>query len=165
MTYLSKQLIALILGASFSVGCYGESKELDLGTVPIGGLPDALDRFISTDCGGDRGFSDCSAVDAEGKKYAFFDGALVRVSARAGKGQNPIRLPLGIKFGEDIKWARTKVARQLGIKLVPAIGEKGVVVYASGCVIKSKDQWYCSIELIAVNRNRLVEIVERANTP
>lgn len=165
MTYLLKQLIALMLGASFSVGCYSKSNGSDLGIVPIGGVPDALDRFVSTDCGGDRGFSDCSAVDAEGKEYAFFDGALVRVSARAGTGRDPTRLPLGMKFGEDIKLTRTKVARQLGINLVPAIGEKGVVVYASGFVIKSKDQWFYSIELIADNRNRLVEIVERANTP
>ena len=165
MTYLSRQMIALILGASFSVGCFGKNNKANLGIVPIGGLPAALDQFISTDCGGDRSFSDCSAVDAEGKEYAFFNGARVRVSARVGKGRNSIRLPLGMKFGEDIKRARAKVVRQLGIKLVATVSQDGVVVYASGFVIKSKDQWYYSIELISDSQNRLVEIVERANTP
>jgi hypothetical protein len=158
-------MIALILGVSISIGCYGKSNERNLGIIPIGGLPKALDRFVSTDCGSDKHFSDCSAVDAEGKKYAFFDGALVRVSARAGQGKELVRLPLGIRFGEDIKQASAKVERQLGIKLVSAVGEKGIIVYTSGFVIKSKGQWLYSIELISDDKNRLVEIVERADVP
>jgi hypothetical protein len=165
MAYISKQIAAFVLGTNLIFTCYAKTNDSDLGIVPIGGLPEARDRFVSSDCGGDQGFSDCSAVDAEGRQYAFFDGALIRVSARAGETKNVVRLPMGMRFGEDIKAAGAKVARQLGIKLERTIDEKGVVVYASGFVIKSKNQWYYSIELVSDNKNHLVEIVERANLP
>jgi len=137
-----------------------------LGLIPIGGVPKDLSVFVSTDCNKyEPKFHDCSAHDAQGRKYAFFDGGLARVSVDKNSASEDLRLPAGIQFGEDIKSAATKVEATLGIKLSSGKSVNRSIVYASDFVVRSNTGSTYSFELIADEETRLIEVIERANLP
>lgn len=138
----------------------------DLGLIPIGGVPIDMSIFTSTDCNKyEPNFYDCSADDAQGRKYAFFNGGLARVSVDKNSASEDLRLPAGIQFDENIKSAATKVEATLGIKLSSGKSSNGTIVYASNFVVRSSTGSAYSLELIADKNERLVEVIERANLP
>lgn len=138
----------------------------DLGLIPIGGVPIDMSIFTSTDCNKyEPKFYDCSADDAQGRKYAFFHGGVARVSVNKNSASDGLRLPAGIQFGENIKSAATKVGATLGVKLSFGKSQDGMIVYASDFIVRSITGSTYSFELIADEEGRLVEVIERVNLP
>jgi hypothetical protein len=138
--------------------------ELDLGVVPIGGIPKDMSVFVSSDCGKlQPKFADCSAQDATGRRYAFFGGALSKVSANRGEVTKTLRLPAGIMFGEDVGAAAKKIAAGFNIKLKRGASSDGRTVYSSDYVVRSTAGIFYSVELTADGNGYLSEVVERTD--
>ena len=165
--FVSTAVLACLLVPGACAGIKGktaQASDFDLGLVPIGGVPKDMNLFASTDCGKlQPKFADCSAQDAYGRRYAFFDGALSKVSISKGDVSRPLRLPAGIAFGEEIDSAAKKVAAVFGIKLERGVSSDGQVIYSSDYVAKASTGIYYSVELSADSKGRLAEVVERTD--
>ncbi|MGN6512304.1 MAG: hypothetical protein ACTHKZ_01850, partial [Lysobacteraceae bacterium] len=126
----------LAVSATWAAVDSGHSKSLDLGVVPIGGVPGDMSIFKSNDCGSPPKLLDCSARDAQGRRYVFFEGALSKVSANSRDTALALRLPGGVAFGEDVQAAASKVEAAFGISLKRGIAD-GRIIYSSDYVAKS----------------------------
>jgi hypothetical protein len=157
--------VLLLLCACAAAQADSARRLLDLGIVPIGELPANLRIFKSTDCGNDPIFSDCFASDAQGREYVFFDGMLTRVSLRKSAARGTLRLPAGLRFGEPIDLAEDKAKKFFNIDMEGGKNADGRVSYASDFVIRQKSGTLVSLELIADDQHRLVEIVQRVDSP
>lgn len=146
-------LAAILAAASACAGVgvpAGGGNDMDLGVIPIGAVPKDMRVFVESDCiQQPSSHADCSAQDATGRRYAFFDGALSRVSVTRTEAASSLRLPAGLEFGEEIDKAADKVQRVFGIKLDRGSSYDGHVVYSSDFVIRSSAGITYSIELIA----------------
>ncbi len=132
--------------------------------MPIGAIPQDMSLFASTDCDElHPRFADCSAQDVDGRRYAFFDGALSRVSARRDDVSEDISLPGGIAFGEKVALSVKKVEVALGTNLERDVSPDGQVVYASDYVATASTGLLFSVELSADDKGRLTEVVERTD--
>lgn len=117
-----------------------------------------------SDCGAQQPkFADCSAEDAQGREYVFFGGALSIVSTTQKKAAKSLRLPAGLKFGEPIDQAAEKARKAFSVKLDKDTTREGKTFYSSDFAIKSSKGVSFSIELIADEKERLNEIVERTD--
>lgn len=161
-------VLASVLAAAHA--CAGErvpaggGGRMDLGVIPIGAAPKDMGVFTETDCMlQPAGFADCSAKDAEGRLYVFFDGALSRVSATNTEAASTLQLPADVKFGEPIEQAADTVHRVFGVKLDRGSSYDGHVVYSSDFTIESSVGIAYSIELIADERGKLAEFVQRTD--
>lgn len=134
-----------------------------VGIVPIGGVPQDMDAFVASDCSREPRFSDCSAQDAEGRRYAFFGGALSKVSITKDEAAQTLRLPAGMQFGEEVETSAKKVSSAMGVKLDRGSTLSGQTVYSSDFIIQSPAGVLYSIELIADEEGLLTEVVERTD--
>jgi hypothetical protein len=142
----------------------GGDGDTELGVIPIGGVPKDMRVFVESDCEEQpQKFADCSAQDAEGRRYAFFDGVLSKVSVIKAEAESTLRLPAALEFGENIEQAAEKVRRVFGAKLDRGSSHDGRVVYSSDFAIKSSVGVAYSIELIADEQGHLVEVVQRTD--
>lgn len=132
-----------------------------LGLVPIGGVPTTLDIFDTTDCD-ELGYADCSGVDYAGRRYAFFGGALSRVSATAAD-TNGQRLPFDLRFGEPIEAAAAKAGDGYAIALDRGVSPGEAIVYSSDFIVESMPGVVHSVELVADSAGRLAEVIERTD--
>jgi len=138
--------------------------DINLGVIPIGGKPQDLQLFVSTDCGKvSPAYADCSAQDTDGRRYAFFDGVLSKISIRQADAASTLKLPAALEFGENIERAAERITKVMAVKLDRAPTHDGHVVYSSDFVLKSSAGVMYSIELIADEQGRLVEIVARTD--
>lgn len=166
-----RTILVMALAVSVAaVACAGNggsaagSIDADLGLIPIGGVPRDMRVFVASDCESlPDGLADCSAQDADGRQYAFFDGALSKVSVSDSDAVKSLRLPVGLIFKEDINHSAKKVADKLGVKLDRATNHDGRTTYSSDFSIRSSAGVLYSIELIADAQGRLVEVVERTD--
>lgn len=160
-------LAAILAAASACAGDRaptGGGSDTDLGVMPIGAVPKDMRLFVESDCIQQPSkFADCSAQDAEGRRYAFFDGALSRVSVTKAEAASTLRLPAALEFGEEIEKAADKVQRVFGIKLDRVTSYDGHVVYSSDFVVESSVGIAYSIELIADKQGQLAELVQRTD--
>lgn len=156
---------AMLLGICMSeVACAGQRGAAPVlgpswGEVAIGGVPDTLTRFVQSDCAiSDPKFLDCSAVDAAGRAYVFFDGALARISATHEGISSNANLPFDLAFGELLESAIAKVARHTGKK--PAISRtgSGERVATWEYAFRSKADVVYSLELVAGAKSGLQEL-------
>jgi hypothetical protein len=162
--------VAMFAFLSVSIACAGNESTIegsvgpDLGVVPVGGIPKDMSVFVSSDCGTFKPkFADCSAQDGEGRRYAFFNGALSKVSASRSEATEALRLPAGIEFGEDVESAAKKVVAVFNIKLERGASPNGLIVYSSDYVVRSSAGRLYSVELIADEKGHLTEVVERTD--
>lgn len=164
-----KQWIRLMTTEMYLVMAMGcaESQavvDTDLGIIPIGSKPESLKYFVSSDCGRlPQGYADCSAQDAYGRRYAFFDGGLSRVWVTRGEASKNPRLPAGVEFGEDIETAAEKIERAFRVGLDRGKSHDGRTVYSSDFAIRSSVGVMYAIDLIADDEGRLSEIVARTD--
>jgi hypothetical protein len=153
-----------LLGAACAPAWDAEASSADLGRIPIGAKSIDLNIFVSSDCKQSaHGFSDCSARDAEGREYAFFDGALSKISARKADTAEHLSLPANLRFGESIDLSAQKIAHAFKVHLNRAPSSEGRVVYSSDFVLRSSAGTMYSIELSADEQENLTEIVERTD--
>lgn len=157
--------VLLLLCACAAAQSDSTRGNLELGIMPIGELPASLRIFESTDCGKDPLFSDCFASDAQGREYVFFDGMLTRVSLKKSEAKGSVRLPAGLRFGERIDVAAHKAKKVFNIDMEGGKNADGRVSYASDFVIRQKSGTLVSLELIADDQYRLVEVVQRVDLP
>ncbi|WP_434213419.1 hypothetical protein [[Pseudomonas] boreopolis] len=128
----------------------------------IGDVPRDMTAFSSTDCDKPEKLSDCSARDAQGREYAFFDGALSRIVVKKGDAKLGVVLPAGMVFGEDIEASKEKASGFYRISFDR--GEiNGGTVYSSGFDIRSPSGIEYSIELIADESGKLKEVIQRTD--
>ena len=169
---MSRVIVSIVLLACVcaSAACTDKNGNLkkvvsfDLGVLPVGGVPNDMSIFVSSDCGKVQPkFADCSAQDAYGRSYDFFNGALSRVSANKDEVTKELQLPAGILFGEDVESAAKKVAERINIKLQRGTSSSGQVVYSSDYVVRSSAGIDYSIELTADAKGHLAEVVERTD--
>lgn len=132
----------------------------DLGLIPIGSVIKDARMFETTDC--ESGFSDCSAMDKDRRRYYFFDGALSRVSVRSGETSGNIKIPGGIRLGENIEEALRKARLAFGIDFYEGKSGKNTILVSTRDVSSSLGVDY-SLELVGDENNRLVEIVQRTD--
>ena len=161
---IAMQVFLVAVSACAGSGVAVVSAGSDLGSIPIGGTPSDAHIFVVSDCEHlpDR-YADCSAQDAEGRRYAFFEGALAKVWVTRAEAARALRLPAALEFGEDIERAAETVAKAYGIKLDRAPAHDGRTVYSSDFVLKSSAGVMYSIELVADEKGRLVEVAERTD--
>ena len=160
--------IAALFGLAVTTAACAESEIRgvsgdSLGLIPIGGVPQDMGVFVSSDCVRQPRFSDCSAQDAEGRRYAFFDGALSKVSISRDEATQALRLPAGLQFGEEIGTASEKISSAFGVELDRGTSSGGKVVYSSDFTIRSSAGILYSIELVADEAGRLTEMAERTD--
>lgn len=137
---------------------------VDLGRIPIGGVPNEGGIFASTDCRLlPRDLSDCSGIDAEGRRYVFFDGALSKVSVNEVDASKTLNLPAGLSFGDNLEQAAAKLEAFTGVKLDCGAGSDGSAVCSSEFVYTSSVGIKYSIELVGDRQRRLVEFIERTD--
>lgn len=168
MTRLATFGLMLALSVASTACAANKSSEgvigADLGVIPIGSVPKDMHTFVVSDCGGQEPpYADCSAEDAEGRRYVFFNGALSKVVAARVDAKKSLRLPASLEFGEDIERSAKKAALAFGVKLTRAYSYNGLEVYSSDFVVKSSVGILYSIELVADKKGRLAEVVERTD--
>lgn len=140
----------------------GKEMSGQFGEFAIGSSPKDLGVLLTTDCVGSViDLSDCSGVGVDGIRYAFFDGALSRVSANRAEVKGAVKLPGGMIFGESVVTAATKL-KDLGVSL-DRNEVNGRIVYSSNFVLKSSAGIDYSIELHSDEHGVLVEVVERTD--
>jgi len=138
------------------------SYRADLGIIPIGASPRDLDKFAATDCKNKDNFSDCSARDEDGLRYAIFDGAVSIVSAHREEVSHRIRLPAGMVLGEQIDVSASKAGK---IFLVHFYSSKSddLTVYVSKEGIRSSSGTLFTLELVGDSQRCLVKVVQRTD--
>lgn len=159
-------LAVLLVSVSACAGNKVASRDgdIDFGVIPIGGVPKDIGAFVESDCEDQsRKFEDCSAIDAKGRRYAFFDGVLSKVSVTRTEAASTLRLPAALQLGESIEQAAEKIRRFYGVKLDRALSHDGRVVYSSDFAIKSSAGVVYSIELIADKQGYLADFVQRTD--
>jgi len=136
---------------------------LQLGAIPIGASPTDFSGFRSNDCEGQEPpLSDCSAEGTDGLRYGFFDGGLTRVVAETGVADPHVRLPGGIKFGQDIDAAAAELERS-GLRFDRGRDGEGRVVHSTDFVVTSAAGVNYSLELVADVEGRLAKVIERTD--
>ncbi len=142
----------------------GQAQRETLGLFGIGEVVDGTAAFSSSDCGSSQApdFSDCTAKDAQGRAYVFFDGVLARVSAKKGEVASKEVLLAGIRFGEHIDISAQKVEAKLGLELqwVESGDRWG---YSSGYSKRSSAGVFYSLDLVADDEKKLIEVIESAD--
>jgi hypothetical protein len=158
-------LLFSVLTISCSAGVRNNSQRVDLGRIPIGAVPKDMSMFKSSDCQETEGrldFSDCSAVDGEGRRYVFFDGALSRVSAQQNEVAISAVLPAGMRFGDPVEFAKNRAESQLGLRFDRA-SVQGRMAYTSDFSLRSDAGILFSMEIIGDNDGKLVEVIQRTD--
>ena len=153
-----------LLATSCAGARVGRSHSEDnLGIIPIGAAPRDTSIFVSSDCSREPTFADCSAQDADGLQYVFFDGALSRVSAAVPEVSRMLQLPAGMKFGESITDAAEKLRSAMDIELDRSVVQGGQIIYSSDFMLRSSAGILYSIEIASDENGRLIEVVERTD--
>ncbi|WP_147319068.1 hypothetical protein [Cognatiluteimonas weifangensis] len=153
-----------LLGTACAPAWNARAGTADFGRLPIGAKPTDLNIFVTSDCEQSvHGFDDCSAKDAEGREYAFFNGVLSKVSAKKAEATDHLALPANLMFGENINLSAQKVSRAFGVNLDRAPSPEGLTAYSSDFVLRSSAGVMYSIELSADKQENLVEIVGRTD--
>ncbi|MGJ4748609.1 hypothetical protein ACQV5M_19770, partial [Leptospira sp. SA-E8] len=143
--------------------CAGDI-DVDLGLVPIGGVPKDLSTFTSTDCESSlSGYADCSAQDQDGRRYSFFGGSLSKVSIAKNEVKTVLKLPAKLRFGDDIAHSVEMVSNTFNIKINCGKSQSGNMVCSSDFVLMSSIGVLFSLEMIADDQRKLVEIIERTD--
>jgi hypothetical protein len=154
--------IALVAGAA-NADRAPARRAVDFAPIAIGSLPRDLGRFRETTCSMARdGFSDCGAVDRQGRRYTFFDGALSRVDVSRETAVG-VALPLGLAFGMDIDEAAKTFARTTGVRFDRGVNHEHRIVHSSDFVVPSSEGTMTSVELIADPDGQLAGIVQRTD--
>ncbi len=156
-------LWSLGTASACAVGYEGVKNEgFNFGVLPIGGTPKTMSLFVASDCGSQEPkFSDCSATDANGLTYDFFEGALSKISAK--KESAAVSLPAGIEFGDKIESSARAIAKAFKVKLDRSTSPYGHTVYSSDFVMKSSIGTLYSVELLADQHGRLAEVAARTD--
>jgi hypothetical protein len=140
----------------------GRSYRVDLGIIPIGGNPNDIDKFAATDCKREDNFSDCSAWDQDGIRYAIFDGAVSVVSAHRKEVSHRLRLPAGMMFGEKIDVSANKAGKFFLVHFDSSkSGDR--TVYVSREDVRSSSGRLFTLELVGDSQGRLIEVVQRTD--
>lgn len=148
--------------ALLSTSCSADEEAIGYhGLISIGDVPKSMTDFVGSDCAAGR-LDDCTAVDAQGREYVFFDGALSRISINKDSAQRGARLPADMLFGENIEKSNDKVSRFYGVSLDRGEVDGGVI-YSSGFIIRSSSGVMYSIELISDRNGKLKEVIERTD--
>lgn len=140
----------------------GHSPKIDLGIIPIGANPNDLDKFAATDCKREDNFSDCSAWDEDGIRYAIFDGAVSIVSAHRKEVSHRLRLPAGMMFGEKIDVSANKAGKFFLVHF-DSSKSSDRTVYVSREDVRSSSGRLFTLELVGDSQGRLVEVVQRTD--
>ena len=136
------------------------------GAIAIGQPIPKSGNFTHSNCDDVKeGPGDCTASDAGGWIYSFYEGKLIRLSLDASVTNLNAVLPAGVVFGEDVALSAKKIGRAYGVVMKRGTTEQSQAVYASEFVVRSVTGWTYSIELIADNKGGLQKIVARANFP
>lgn len=138
-----------------------EPTKAGLGSLSIGDVPKDLSGFSNSDCDA-RGLSDCTANDAQGRRYVFFDGALSRISIKRGGAAQNLTLPAGVVFGESIDLSKEKAAAYYRVSFDRGVLGK-IIIYSSGFEIESSSGVLYSLELISDDSGKLEEVVQRTD--
>lgn len=138
------------------------SDRVDLGIIPIGANPNDIDKFAATDCKREDNFSDCSAWDEDGIRYAIFDGAVSIVSAHRKEVSHRLRLPAGMMFGEKIDVSANK-AEKFFLVHFDSSKSSDRTVYVSREDVRSSSGRLFTLELVGDSQGRLVEVVQRTD--
>lgn len=164
------RLILFGIALAFITACAGrnavkaETANVDIGLIPIGAAPQKITSFVGSDCNTAlEGVSDCSAQDANGVQYAFFDGVLSKVSINGLEASHNLHLPAGMKFGEKIKLSASKLRALIGVEMDRTTSSSGLITYSSDFVIQSAAGIMYSIELVANKEGQLAEVIERTD--
>jgi hypothetical protein len=162
---LRKCIRTTLLLAAFmaSSACAKERDELvlgpDWGEVSIGSIPAKQVQFVRSDCKpGTYMYADCSAVDAAGRKYVFFDGALSRVSVTDVDAASDLELPFGLVFGESVESAINKVVKHANVKAVRSHTDSGEIVATWENAFRSREGVTYSLELVVSPQRGLQEV-------
>jgi hypothetical protein len=162
-----KECVVVLCSALASCGAgsvAADSAAIQLGAVPIGAVPRDRGFFASTDCWERQPlFADCSARDKDGIKYVFFSGALSKVSASVKEVGPKTRLPGNIAFGESIDVAGKKIEAAAHVMLKRGLSPTGAVILTSEFSVTSSAGVPFSIVLIADDKGRLAEVIERTD--
>lgn len=127
----------------------------------IGDSPKDMSVFVSSDCA-KYGFADCTAQDAQGRRYVFFDGALSRISISRHGAKSGAPLPAGMLFGENIETSKDKASSFYRIRFDR--GEvDGRIVFSSDFVIRSPTGIKYALELLADEQGKLEKVVQRTD--
>ena len=160
--------IIIVLFAALTISCaagvQSKNPRVDLGLIPIGAAPNDITIFKSSNCKivGRSDFSDCAAMDHEGRRYVFFDGALSRLSAHRNEVAMSVTLPAGMQFGESIEVSKNKAEAKFGVPFDRAFTQ-GRVSYASDFSIRSNAGVLFSMELIGNSDDLLIEVIQRTD--
>jgi len=136
---------------------------VDLGLLPIGAKLKDARLFETTDCVPDdrARMADCSAVDRFGRRYAFFDQRLARVSMD-GAGNGSLPLPGKVVIGQEFNTAVEAVERAMKVKFNRSVAPSGATVAITGFVVRSATGEAYAVELVSSRDGRLAKFIERS---
>jgi hypothetical protein len=134
----------------------------DLGVLPIGSKLLTAKPFKATDCapGKKESMADCSAVDVDGRRYAFFAQRLARVSVDDTARPNLMLLG-GLTIGQDFDRAVGFIEHNYRVSLSRARAHDGRVVASSGFEFPSVNGSVYSVELVSTGDGKLGKVVQR----